>query len=384
MFSFKIIKKSKKSFARLGIIETPHGEIITPSFTPVATRATVKGLTVKHLKEIGVQAIFCNTYHLYLRPGSEVVKKIGGLHKFINFDKPIFTDSGGFQVFSLGSGLKDGVGKIANIFPEEIEEKKQVKNEKKKSQVKIIEEGVFFKSEIDGTKKFLSPEVSIKIQEDLKGDIVFVLDECTSPFDDYDYTKRALERTHRWAIRSLKTFKGNNQAIYGIVQGGNFKDLRKKSAQFVNSLDFFGIGIGGSLGKTKKDMYKILQWTLPELNEKKPRHLLGIGSLSDIEKIVKLGIDTFDCVTPTRLARHGAAILNDKQINFKSGKYKFSKEPIDKNCDCYTCKNFSRAYLRHLVSSQEITGIILLAIHNLFTIEKTLEKVRQKIKNGLL
>ncbi len=381
MFSFKILKKSKKSFARLGLIETPYGQILTPAFTPVATQAAIKGLTFKDLDEIGIQTIFCNTYHLLLRPGHQLIKKFGGLHKFMNFNKPIFTDSGGFQVFSLGKGLEQGVGKIANIFPGESE---ITIKPKEKSRVKITEEGVIFYSHLDGSEKFLSPELSIKIQEDLGGDFVFAFDECTSPLDDYEYTKEAMERTHRWAIRSLKAFKGKKQAIYGIVQGGYFKDLRIESAKFINSLDFWGIGIGGSLGKTKKDMYKILSWVIPLLDENKPRHLLGIGSIEDIEKIVKYGIDTFDCVEPTRLARHGTALLKKGKLNLNLAKYKNSKEPIDKNCQCYTCQNFTRGYLRHLITAKEMSGIILLAYHNLWTIEKVVSEVREKIKKGII
>ncbi len=381
MFSFKILKKSKKSFARLGIIETPYGEILTPAFTPIATQAAIKGLTFKDLNEIGVQTIFCNTYHLFLRPGHQLIKKFGGLHKFMNFNKPIFTDSGGFQVFSLGKGLEQGVGKIANIFPGET---KTTYKPREKSKVKIIEEGVIFYSHLDGSEKFLSPELSIKIQEDLGGDFVFAFDECTSPLDDYEYTKKAMERTHRWAIRSLKAFKSKKQVIYGIIQGGYFKDLRIESTKFINSLDFWGIGIGGILGNTKKDMYKILSWTIPLLDENKPRHLLGIGSTEDIEKIVKYGIDTFDCVEPTRLARHGAALLRKGRLNLNSAKYKNSKEPIDKTCQCYTCQNFSRGYLRHLIVTKEITGIILLAYHNLWLMEKIISEIREKIKKDII
>jgi queuine tRNA-ribosyltransferase/7-cyano-7-deazaguanine tRNA-ribosyltransferase len=299
----------------------------------------------------------------------------------MNFQKPIFTDSGGFQVFSLGSGLEQGVGKIGNIFPGE--EEKKIKP-KEKSKVKITEEGVIFYSHLDGSEKFFSPEISIRVQEYLGSDFVFTFDECTSPLDSYEYVKEATERTHRWAIRSLKAFKGKNQAIYGIVQGSYFKDLRIKSARFINSLDFFGIGIGGSLGKTKKDMYKILSWIMPILDENKPRHLLGIGTIEDIEKIIKFGIDTFDCVAPTRLARHGTAILKKGYLNLKSARYRNSKEPIDKNCKCYTCQNFSRGYLRHLILAKEITGTILLAYHNLWVIERILEEIREKIKKGKL
>ena len=375
---FRILKKSRISRARHGIIETAHGIIETPAFIPVATQATIKGVTPAQLKEIGTRAILCNTYHLFLRPGDTVVKKAGGLHKFMNWDGPVFTDSGGFQVFSLGLGIEHGVGKIANIFPAEgeIEHTSSYKGDKF---TKINEDGVEFRSHIDGTKHFLTPEKSIKIQENLGADIIFSFDECTSPLSSYEYTKKALERTHRWEKRSLKTFHGKKQALFGIIQGGEYKDLRIKSAKFIASEDFDGFGIGGSLGKSKKDMYNVLNWSVPLLPESKPRHLLGIGDPDDIHEAVKRGIDLFDCVMPTRLGRNGAALVKNGRINIKSGRYLTDYSPIEKSCQCYTCKNFQKSYISHLFKANEMLGPILTTIHNLYLMENLMKKIRTSI-----
>ncbi len=381
MFEFKILKKSKKSFARLGVLKTPHGEILTPAFLPVATQGVVKGMVNKELEEIGVQGIFINTFHLYLRPGAEIVKKMGKIHKFMNWKRPVFSDSGGFQIFSLGKGIEHGVGKIAPIFPER--QIKIIKKSKKKF-IKIREEGVEFKSPIDGSLHFFTPEKSIKIQQDLGADIIFTFDECTSPLDSYEYTKRATERTHLWTKKCLKVFKGRKQALYGIVQGGAYKDLREESAKFINSLNFFGFGIGGSLGKSKRDMFKILKWIYPFLDERKPKHLLGIGSIEDIKKCIQLGIDTFDCVLPTRLARHGVALSKKGKILLRKKIYLKKKEPLDRDCKCYTCKNFKLSYLSHLVRANEVSAISLLSYHNLFFMERLFEKIREEIKNNQL
>lgn len=376
---FRILKKSRTSRARRGIIETQHGVIETPAFVPVATQATVKGVTPAQLKEIGARAILCNTYHLYLRPGDTLVRKVGGLHKFMNWDGPIFTDSGGFQVFSLGFGMEHGVGKIASIFPGEGEPEHTMPYRKDKF-VKITEDGVEFQSHIDGSKHFLTPEKSIKIQENLGADIIFSFDECTSPLSSYAYTKKALERTHRWEKRSLKVFHGKKQALFGIIQGGEYKDLRTKSAEFIASRDFDGFGIGGSLGKSKKDMYKVLDWTIPLLPENKPRHLLGIGNPEDIREAVKRGIDLFDCVIPTRLGRNGTALTKDDRINIKSGRYLKDRLPLEKNCKCYTCLNFKRFYISHLFKANEMLGPILTTLHNLYFMENLMKGIRKSIK----
>lgn len=386
-FSFKNLKKSKSSRARLGVIETPHGIIYTPAFVPVGTQATVKGMTVDQLKAMNIESLLCNAYHLYLRPGDETIRKLGGLHKFMNWNKPIWTDSGGFQAFSLGAAIEHGVGKIANIFSGDvcrhIRTNKPIKHHREKF-TRITEDGVEFRSHLDGSKHFFTPEKSIKIQENLGADIIFTFDECTSPLHDYKYTKKSMERTHRWAKRCLKAKTQNlkAQALFGIVQGGAHKDLRQQSAKFIGSLDFPGFGIGGSLGKSKKDMYKVLDWTIQLLPENKPRHLLGIGSPEDIKEAVKRGIDTFDCVMPTRLGRNGAALIVERSregstLNIKSGRYLKDKNPLEKKCGCYTCQNHTRAYVSHLFKANEMLGPILTTIHNLWFMEALMRDIRK-------
>lgn len=386
---FQALKKSKKSRARIGVIKTPHGVIHTPAFVPVGTQATVKGITVDQLKAMGTESLLCNTYHLYLRPGDDIVKKMGGLHKFMNWNKPIFTDSGGFQAFSLGYAIEHKVGKIASIFPGSLKkdsgEKEHTEHYRDDKLARITEDGVEFRSHLDGSTHFFTPEKSMKIQQNLGADIIFAFDECTSPLHDYAYTKKSMERTHRWAKKSLAVHpKKSQQALFGIVQGGAYKDLREASAKFIGAMDFPGFGIGGSLGKSKRDMYKVLDWSVPLLSENKPKHLLGIGSPEDIRECVKRGIDTFDCVMPTRLGRNGAALLKNGNLNIKSGRYLNDKNPIDKQCDCYTCANYSRAYVNHLFKANEMLGPILTTIHNLSFMENLMRQVREEIKNGQL
>jgi tRNA-guanine transglycosylase len=377
MLFFKILKKHSKSKARLGLIKTVHGQIHTPAFLPVATQATVKSLTPEDIKEIGFEAVLANTYHLYLQPGYQIVKKLGGLHQFMNWPGPIVTDSGGFQIFSLGFGLEQGVGKIAGIFPGQ---NQQPIKPQKPSLMKIDEQGVEFKSHLDGSKHYLTPQKSIQIQEALGADIILAFDECTSPLASYQYTKRAMERTHRWAEICLQAKKRKDQALFGIIQGGQWQDLRIKSAQFISQLPFDGLAIGGSLGRTKKDMYQILDWVISELPAQKPRHLLGIGYLDDIKQAVKQGIDLFDCVYPTRLARHGSFLTNQGELNiFKAG-YKTDKKPIMRDCSCYTCQNFSRAYLHHLFKAKEILGARLASFHNLWFMNQFIKGIREDIK----
>ncbi|MFC1700901.1 tRNA guanosine(34) transglycosylase Tgt [Patescibacteria group bacterium] len=363
---FKIIKKHSKSKARLGIIKTKNGVMHTPAFFPVATKATVKSLTPE---EIDFDGILANTYHLYLQPGSKIVKKMGGLHKFMNWKGVMATDSGGYQVFSLGFGLERKTGKILKG----IEYKKQTGK-----LVKIDEDGVIFTSHLDGSKHRFTPEFSIKIQEELGADIIFAFDECTSPLVSIGYTRKSMERTHRWAERCLKAHKRENQYLFGIVQGGPFKNLRIESAKFIGNLPFDGFGIGGSFGKD--EMKNTLDWIIPNLPENKPRHLLGIGYLKDIKDAVKKGIDLFDCVHPTRLARHGMLLTDNKEINICKSIYKMDKKPI-MNCDCYVCKNFSRAYINHLFRANEMLGPRLSTIHNLHFMSKFMEKIRQDIGN---
>lgn len=379
-FSFKILKKSKKSRARAGVIDTPHGLIHTPAFFPVGTKATVKGVTPKQLDEMDIEAVLCNTYHLFLRPGDDVIKKLGGLHKFMNWPKPIVTDSGGFQVFSLGLGMEHGVSKIPGKNPEE----KIKRNKDAKKFAKITEDGVYFRSFLDGSKHFIGPEESMKIQENLGADIIFAFDECTSPYSDHEYTKEAMERTHRWAIRSLNAHKRKDQMLLGIVQGGEFKDLRLASSKFIGKMDFDGFGVGGAFGKFKKNVKNILDYSVEHLPENKPKHLLGIGSVEDIAEAIKRGIDTFDCVTPTRLGRNGTALTKKGDLNMRSGKLVLDKKPIETGCRCYTCSNFTCAYIKHLFQSGEMLAGILTTLHNIYFMEKLMVGIRKDILNGKL
>lgn len=359
MFGFKILHK--KNILRRGIIKTNHGTINTPGFIPVATQGTIKSLISQQLEEIGLEAILCNTYHLYLRPGEKIIKKLGGLHQFINWPKPILTDSGGFQVFSLNKEL-----------------------------VSIDDERICFKSHLDYSRHFFAPEKAIKIQEDLRGDIIFALDECVPFESDYSKAKKSMERTHAWAMRCLKAFKNRNkQALFGIVQGGRFKDLRKKSAKFISSLDFSGYGLG-SFFDAKKESLKVLKWTLEELPEDRPRHLLGVGSIEDIFNAVELGIDTFDCVLPTRLARVGYIFINPPAGNLKNkfryritnASFKEDKKPLDKNCSCPVCQNYSRAYLRHLFKARELSAYSLATCHNLYFFNNLMKMTRKAIEEN--
>lgn len=379
MFKFKILKKSKKSNARLGLLETNHGFVETPCLVPVATQATVKTLSSEEVKKTKSQILICNTYHLHLRPGEEMVKKAGGLHKFMNWGKPLMTDSGGFQVFSLGFGKDLGTGKILK------EKSKSKFYEIKKGQqpklLKITEDGVYFRSYLDGKETFLDPKTSIGIQEKLGADIIFNFDECTSPVADHEYTKKSLEKTHRWAKICLKE-KKSRQALFGIVQGGKFKDLRIESAKFMANLSFDGFGIGGEFGDDKSKMSQMLRWVVQELPEEKPIHLLGIGHVDDVEKIIKEGIDTFDCIAPTHYARRGIAFISAGKIDL--GKKVFLKDlsPLDKKCSCDVCQNYTRAYISHLFHAGELTALRLLTFHNLYFFNDFIETVRKKIKQG--
>ena len=379
MLEFKILKKSKKSKARLGKIKTEHGEIETPCFVPVATQGTIKSLmTHQVVEDTKSQLLICNTYHLMLKPGADIIEKNGKLHNIMNWPKPLMTDSGGFQVFSLGFGRDYGVGKILTDKSEG-----EVKLGEQPSFLKITKDGVHFRSIVDGQKLFLGPKESIKIQEKLGADIMFTFDECTPPIADYEYTKKSLEKTHRWAEICLDV-KKSKQSLYGIVQGGKYKDLRKESAQFIGSLPFDGFGIGGEFGDSKKMMSDMLRVVLNELPEEKPRHLLGIGRLEDIEKIIKEGVDTFDCIVPTRFARHGVAFTSTGKLDLKKTKFLNDKKPLDSKCSCRVCKNYSRAYISHLLKAKEMTGMSLLTIHNLYFFNSYVESLREKIKKGEL
>lgn len=382
MFEFRILKKSKKSRARLGILKTSNGEIETPAFVPVATRAAVKTLTSEEARAAKCQMLIANTFHLHLRPGEKYIKLSGGLHNFMQWNKPLMTDSGGFQVFSLGFGSDLKVGKILKYYPGK-NAKPVIKSESQPKQIKINSDGVYFRSLIDGAPLFLGPRESIKIQEALGADIIFAFDECTSPLSDYAYVKESLGRTHEWAKICLMA-KKSKQALFGITQGSHFKDLREESARYINSLDFAGFGIGGDLGGDKKTTSKILDWTIPLLNEARPRHLLGIGYLEDMENIVRHGIDTFDCTVPTHYARRGIAFVSSGKLNMRQAKFLSDKNPLDKNCECFVCKTYRRNYISHLFRAGEITALKLLTFHNLFFFNTFVKKIREKIKSGKL
>ncbi|MBS3107170.1 tRNA guanosine(34) transglycosylase Tgt [Candidatus Woesearchaeota archaeon] len=381
MFSFSVAKQDK--LARVGRIETSHGAIDTPYLVPVATSASVRTLDSFDLKKLGAQCVLANTYHLFLRPGDTVVKKLGGLHTFMDFQGPIFTDSGGFQTFSLGLGREHNINKLG-FFPEG-----KRSEQKQKTLARVTDAGVHFQSIYDGSRHLLNPKSSMRIQRNLGGDIIMAFDECTSPLSDYDYTKKAMERTHRWALESLR-YHDRKQALYGIIQGGWWKDLRDASTKFITDLPFEGIAIGGSLGHSKKDMHAILDRLVPQLDER-PRHLLGIGEIDDIFECVARGVDTFDCVMPTRIARRGnlyihpesgGRVSNKFRINIKSGKYKDDGKPIDPHCGCPTCRSVSRAYLRHLYSINELSYYRLATLHNLHFMLSLMGQIRESIKSG--
>ncbi|HVC32141.1 MAG TPA: tRNA guanosine(34) transglycosylase Tgt [Chloroflexota bacterium] len=365
--------------ARVGQLETPHGVVETPAFFPVGTQATVKTLTPDDLQAVGAQGILANTYHLFLRPGADLVEELGGLHSFMGWPHPIMTDSGGYQAFSLGLALEHGVGKIAKMFPGNAEAPTRPT---RKRLARIGEDGVQFSSHLDGSQHLLTPETSIKVQQQLGADLILAFDECTSPLSDLGYTRAAMERTHRWAGRCLDTWAADQQGLYGIVQGGAYHDLREQSGRFIGALPFFGLAIGGSLGRSKDDMHDVLDWTIPLLPEDKPRHLLGIGEPRDLFTCVERGIDTFDCVAPTRLARHGGLYTASGRLNIRKAIYRDDPAPIEEGCACQTCQGFSRAYLRHLFVADEILGYRLATVHNLHFILTLMARLRQSIVDG--
>ncbi|HRV92921.1 MAG TPA: tRNA guanosine(34) transglycosylase Tgt [Anaerolineae bacterium] len=351
-FSFELLAQDTLTHARAGLIHTPHGDIPTPVFAPVGTQATVKTLTPADLHELGATLILANTYHLYLRPGPDLIADFGGLHHFMGWDGPILTDSGGFQVFSL-EGLRE-----------------------------IDEDGVTFRSHLDGSKHRFTPEQVIAIQEKLGADIIMAFDECPAP-DDRDYNVEALDRTHRWAERCRQAQRRPDQALYGIVQGGIFPDLRIQSAEFLTSLDFPGYSIGGlSVGESKADMHAILEVLHPVLPAHKPRYLMGVGSPEDLFECVARGIDQFDCVLPTRIARNGAVFTPHGRVNLRNARFAADKAPIDPDCTCYTCRTFSRAYLRHLIIAKETLALRLTTIHNLHFMLDTMRRIRLSILDG--
>ncbi|MFH1714355.1 MAG: tRNA guanosine(34) transglycosylase Tgt [Candidatus Nealsonbacteria bacterium] len=375
---FKVLKKSKKTAARLGLIITPHGKIETPCLVPVATQAVIKTLDAERVRETKSQILICNTFHLHQKPSEDVVSHLGGLHKFMNWQSPLMTDSGGFQVFSLGFGKDFNTGKMLKE-----KRKENVVLGQQPKLLRITDRGVYFKSFFDGKELFLGPKESIKIQEKLGADIIFAFDECTSPMANYKYTKKSLQKTHRWAEICLKE-KKSRQALYGIVQGGKFKDLRIESAKFIGSLPFAGYGIGGEFGDDKKKMIKMLKWTIKELPDKKPRHLLGIGYLKDIPEIIKSGVDTFDCTAPTHYARRGMAFTEKGRLDLAKASFKRDNGRLDAKCLCYVCQNYTKGYIYHLLRSKELTAFSLLTFHNLYFFNSFVEQIRNKIKKGLI
>lgn len=405
MFKFKITHKAKNNLMRTGLLYTPHGVIRTPGFLPVGTQASVKGISSEEILATGTDGILANTYHLYLRPGTKIMKKLGGLHKIMKWNGPVMTDSAGFQVFSLGFGIEHEVGKMVNLYGENLIAGEVLDTQGKNIVVrtklcKIEDEGPTFVSHIDGSVHFFPPEKSIEVQNDLGADLLVALDECTSPLHDFAYTKAAMERTHRWEMRSLKKFKSlknKNQAIFGVVQGGPFQKLREESARFIANEDFFGNAIGGAL-VSKEKMKEILLWVNEILPEEKPRHLFGIGTVDDIIEATERGVDMFDCVMPTRLGRMGQILYRGfkKHLNiyqkkaYIENKFRFDitkncfladTKPIDPDCRCYTCQNYSRGYVSHLFRTRELFAYRLGTIHNLHFMQDLMAKIRSAIEN---
>ena len=354
--TYELLHVDKNSGARRGVVHTPHGDIQTPIFMPVGTLATVKAMSPEELKnDVKAQIILSNTYHLYLRPGHDIVKEVGGLHKFMNWDRPILTDCGGFQVFSLSSLRK------------------------------ISEEGVLFNSHLDGSKHLFTPEKVMEIEEALGADIIMAFDECCPYPADYEYVKKSMERTTRWAVRCKEAHKTENQGLFGIIQGGFYKDLREQSAKDLISLDFPGYAIGGiSVGEPKEEFLDILRYTTPLMPENKPRYLMGVGSPDYLIEASLAGIDMCDCVLPTRLARHGTALTSKGKLVIRNQNFARDWNKLDDECDCYTCKNYTRAYLRHLIKTNEILGMRLLSLHNLRFLTKLMERVRIEIEHDNL
>jgi queuine tRNA-ribosyltransferase len=356
--SFDFTLLAQDGAARLGRFDTPHGPIDTPVFAPVGTQATVKAMQPRDLRELGATLVLANTYHLYLRPGDELVRDLGGLHRFMGWDGPILTDSGGFQVFSLSDARK------------------------------IDADGVTFKSHLDGSSHRFTPEKSIAVQENLGADVIMMFDECPPP-NDYDYVRESLGRTHAWAERCASAKTRPDQALFGIVQGGVFRDLREASARFLVDLDLPGYAVGGlAVGETKAQMHAVLEWLHPALPEDKPRYLMGVGAPEDLVNGVLRGIDIFDCVLPTRIARNGAALVGGRgdrgggRMNLRNARYAADPLPIDPACECAACASFSRAYIRHLVKADEILASILLTTHNLHFLLRLMDDLRKAIRKG--
>ncbi len=407
-FVFTVLQKDKKSKARLCTLKTPHGTIKTPTFVPVGTLASVKGITPNALKDMGAQIVLSNTYHLHLRPGEDIIKKMGGLGNFMSWDGPTMTDSGGYQVFSLGVAqkkvvMRDAHGRKLNKFsksvfinPSEmapvlpaITKTTEDKQRQKLKSALITDDGVWFYSHINGHKEWFDSQKSIEIQEKLGADLIVAFDDHESPLWDHETTKLSLERTSRWAIASLQAKKRKDQLMYGIVHGGRYDDLRKFSAQFTNKY-FDAVSIGGSY-TSKEVLFQMISECVPFFDEEKPRHLLGIGEIEDFFESVSRGMDFFDCVAPTRRARHGSLFISPKnggrkQNNFvfhvSNHKFQTDKKPIDPGCACYVCQNYTRAYLHHLFATNELLGYQLATHHNLYFVTKLMGKIRESIGEG--
>lgn len=385
--SFEIKTKLNGTLARTGVISTPHGEIKTPAYIAGGTNATVKAMTVEQIESTGAQAVLANTYHLMLRPTAEIIHKAGGIHKFMNWNKPTFTDSGGFQVFSLGMAYKKGIDATSHTEKGSSNLAKHSKNQL----AKVGDDGVWFKSHISGEKIFMSPESSMELQHKIGADIHMAFDELTSPLAGREQIKSALDKTHIWAERCLKKHNELNaehqqkgeplQALFAVVQGAREEDFRRESASFLGSKDFDGFGIGGIF--QPEEIPEVLTWVNETLPENKPRHLLGMGAQpADLFLGVEYGIDTFDCVAPTRQARNAALFTYSGRINIKNAQYKEDFTPIDANCECYTCKNYTKAYINHLFRADEILACTLSSIHNEFFVINTVDKIRQSLENG--
>lgn len=375
-FSFKINKNNLAHLFRVGTINTPHGQIKTPAFIAVGTKATLKALTVDQVKDTGAQALLANAYHLYLQPGTEIIKKAGGIGRFMNWDRPTLTDSGGFQVLSLGAGFKKTLA--LEVIDHDIND---VIAKKGNRLAKVNDEGVYFKSHIDGSQHIFTPELSMQVQHDIGADIIFAFDECTSIMHPKKYQKMALERTHKWALRCLAKHQelNQNQALYGVVQGANHEDLRRKAASYMAQLEFDGYGIGGAIQKS--ELAQMLQWVNELLPPHKPRHLLGLSEPDDIFIGIENGIDTFDCVAPARIARNASLYTPNGKIMIRKNLYAADFDPPVKDCGCYTCQNYSRAYLNHLFRSRERLAATLATIHNEYFIIHLVEQIRESIIN---
>lgn len=378
---FEVQKKLPGKLGRAGILETPHGVVETPAFVAVGTKATVKALTPEMLKHVGAQVTLANTYHLYLQPGDDIIRQAGGLHSFMNWNGPLMTDSGGFQVFSLGAAYGKGIGKVTKATDPQLLLTETPPDPQKPKIATIDPDGVTFKSHIDGSTHYITPEKSIDIQHGLGADIIFAFDECTSPLESDHYQREALDRTHRWAKRSLEYHKSkenaSRQALFGIVQGGRSEILRKESAHAIKDLGFDGFGIGGSFAKD--DMTTVVGWVNEILPEDKPRHLLGIGEPEDLFMGVEHGVDLFDCVGPTRMARNGMIYTKHGKINLTNSEFQTDFSPPDEGCACYTCTHYSRAYVAHLFRAKEMLAATLASIHNLHFIIHLVHSMRVAI-----